>query len=71
MTADDIRRFAKADPFRPFIIRLSDGREFLVTSARSIWVPPSGMNCVVGESDGTAVLLDVESIASLQPREAA
>lgn len=71
MKAEEIRGYAKAEPFRPFAIKLVDGREFFVGRPQSIWVPPSGMNCVVGEDDGTAVLLSVEQVASIDYRDAA
>ena len=71
MRAEEIRKYAKAEPFKPFAIRLEDGREFIVSRPQSIWVPPSGLNCVVGEDDGTAVLLSVEQVASISYRDAA
>jgi hypothetical protein len=71
MDANLLRSYAKADPFEPFTIVLSDGRRFGIASAENVWVPPSGLNCVVMHDDGTATLLDVAYIDSVSLQKAA
>lgn len=42
MTSEDVRKFWIARPFRPFTLRLIDGRSFVIRHPDFIWsIPPS------------------------------
>jgi hypothetical protein len=71
MDALTIRQFAKAEPFKPFVIRLFDGQEFTVAKPQDVWVPPSGLNCGVATGRGKARVLAVNWIVSVSYRDAA
>ncbi len=66
MTIDQLRRAAKAEPFKPFTVSLADGRRFFVPHQEFVWVPPQASRTfnVAGEGDDQSIvdLLLVTSI---------
>ena len=54
MQIDDLRSLRDARPFRPFIVTLNDGREFLIESGRYLGITPRGVVLAVTRDRGTA-----------------
>jgi hypothetical protein len=66
----DVRERLLAAPFVPFLIRTSDGREYLVPAADHAFITPRGNRVIVVADDGaTAVLgpLHINSVIDSQP----
>ena len=61
----DIRKLAKAVPFKTFNIRLSDGERIIVSDANSIAVAPEGDRIVVFTDDGEFHLVNVAQVTEL------
>ena len=58
MTIDQLRRAAKAEPFKPFTVSLADGRRFFVPHPEFVWVPPQASRTfnVAGEGDDQSII---------------
>jgi hypothetical protein len=57
MTIEQIRNAHHASPFRPFIIRVADGRSFFVRHPDFLSHSPSGRTIIVhGDNDSYSVL---------------
>jgi hypothetical protein len=54
MQLDEIRSLRDARPFRPFMLTLNDGREFLIESGRYLGITPRGVVLAVTRDRGTA-----------------
>lgn len=65
MTAEALRQARETNPFRPFIIRISDGRSFRIQHRDYLSVGPSGLIAVVYNDRGGASMLDVMLITEL------
>ncbi len=63
---DYVRRWAEGQPFRPFILRLEDGRAITVTRLAHIACSDSGETIAVFQPDGNLEILAQKSITSLQ-----
>jgi len=66
----DVRERLLVAPFVPFLIRTSDGREYLVPTADHAFITPRGNRVIVVADDGaTAVLgpLHINSVIDSQP----
>jgi hypothetical protein len=66
MTAEQVRKAREANPFRPFTIRLADGRAFPIHHRDFISISPVGRIIIVYDSDGSASILDLNLVAELQ-----
>ena len=73
MTIEALRRFAKAAPFRPFLIHLADGRTIPVVHHDYIISSPSGRTAIVYQPDDSFEVIDLLLVASLhvKPKRAA
>ena len=70
MTKEAIKEKITAAPFRPFAIRLTDGRKYDVPSPDHASVSPSGRTMVVYTDGGNAVkILDVTLITEIETDE--
>jgi hypothetical protein len=57
MTVEQLHNAHRATPFRPFTIRLADGRSFLVRHPDFLSRSPSGRTIIVhGDNDSYSVL---------------
>ncbi len=58
MTIEDMRIAREANPFRPFTLRLADGRSFYVQHRDYISMAPNGRRTVIvyGDNDAYSVL---------------
>ena len=59
MTAEQLRNARDAVPFRPFSIRMADGRAFRVIHRDYISISPSGRTVVVYLNDEAFNVLDL------------
>ncbi len=63
---DYVKRWAEGQPFRPFTIRLEDGRAIPVTRLAHIACSDDGETMAVYLPDGTLEIIAQKSITSLQ-----
>ena len=71
MTKETIREHVNANPFRPFTLRLTNGRACEVPARDFVSLSPSGRTVVVYTADGDGVrLLDVALITEIETTEA-
>jgi hypothetical protein len=68
MTAEQLRRLYDAQPFKPFIIHLADGREIPVRHREYIMVSPQGRTFAVYQPDDTANIIDLYLVTDLEVR---
>ncbi len=66
MTIDRIRESYAAEPFQPFVIQLTDGRQVPVRHREFIMASPSGQTIVVCQSDDAVSFIDLPQIADVQ-----
>ena len=66
MTIDQLRKAARAEPFRPFTISLTDGRRFLVRHPELILIPrEASRTFVVAESGEDYSIIDLLLVTSI------
>jgi hypothetical protein len=63
---DYVRRWADGQPFRPFTLRLEDGRAIPVTRLAHLACSDTGETIAVFLPDGNLEILTSKSITSLQ-----
>ena len=66
MTAQEFRSVFDAQPFRPFTVRLADGREVAVPHQEYALLSPTGRTLIVYADDGSFQVLDLMLATSLQ-----
>jgi hypothetical protein len=66
MTTDQFRATLHQQPFRPFTIRMADGRAFEVAHRDFVAMSPSGRTVIVYESDESYSVLDLLLMSELQ-----
>jgi hypothetical protein len=66
MTAEQLRTAYNAQPFRPFVIHLADGRMIPVASREFIMSAPSGRTIMVCQPDDTWNIIDMLLITDLE-----
>jgi hypothetical protein len=59
MTVEQLRTLHHATPFRPFIIRMADGRSFRVTHPDFLSHSPTGRTLIVHHKDDSFSVLDL------------
>ena len=66
MTIDQLRKAAKAEPFRRFTVSLADGRRFVVPHPEFIWIPPKASRTfVVAEAGEDYSIIDLLLVTSI------
>ena len=66
MTIDQLLRAYRTEPFRPFSISLTDGREFYVPSREFLLIFPAPTRTfIVGDKDGSHSVIDLLLVSSL------
>jgi hypothetical protein len=68
MTTEQFRATLHLQPFRPFTIRMADGRTFDVLHRDFVAQSPSGRTVVVFQADDSYSLLDLLLMTELQVR---
>ena len=66
MTIEQLKAAYDAQPFRPFVIHLADGREIPVKSREFIMSVPSGRTIVVAQPDDTLNIIDLLLVTDLE-----
>ena len=66
MTTDQFKTTLHLQPFRPFTIRMADGRSFPVTHPDFVAQSPSGRTVIVFQSDESYSVLDLLLMTELQ-----
>jgi hypothetical protein len=66
MTGDRIRSLYGAQPFRPFIIHLADGRELAVQHREFLALSPTGGTAVVFQPDDSFNIVDMILVTDLE-----
>jgi hypothetical protein len=66
MTLEELRRLASAQPFRPFVIHLTDGREVPVLHPEIVVAMPSGETILVHQADDTIDIIDLPQVNRLE-----
>ena len=71
MTIEQIRAAYQAQPFRPFIIHLADGRRVPVVSREFMLTVSSGRTIVVCQPDDTLNIIDLLLVTDLKIKPSA
>jgi len=66
MTVDQLRAMREANPFRPFIIHLADGRSFRVPHRDLVSHSPGGRTIIVYQSDEAFSIVDLYLVTELE-----
>ena len=71
MTKEAVKGHVEANPFRPFTLRLTDGRTCEVPARDFVSLSPSGRTLVVYTLDGDGLrILDVALITEIEMKAA-
>lgn len=68
MTIEQLRAVYNAQPFKPFVIHLADGRAIPVMHREFIMSVPSGRTVFVCQPDDTTNIIDLLLITDLELR---
>ncbi len=71
MTLEQFRSALKAEPFRPFVMHLADGREIPVGHPELVVSTSTGRTTVVVQPDDTLNIIDLLLVTDLEYREPA
>ena len=66
MTIEKVKEIFSAQPFRPLIIHLADGREIPVHHRDFIMAAPSGRTLYVSQPDDTFNIIDLLLVTDLE-----
>lgn len=66
MTIEQLRRTHQAIPFRPFTIRIADGRHFPIPHPEFFSMSPVGRTAVIFHADGSASIVDLLLMTELE-----
>ena len=66
MTLEKLREFCLAEPFRPFVLHLADGRNIPVSHREFIAAAPSGRTLAVYQPDDTFNLIDLLLVTDIE-----
>jgi hypothetical protein len=66
MTIERFRDFYDAQPFKPFVLHLADGREIPIHHRDFVMAAPSGRTVVVQQPDDTLNVIDLLLVTDLE-----
>ena len=66
MTIEQIRRLYEAQPFRPFLIHLADGRALPVEHREFMASAPSGRTVIVYQPDDSFNIIDLLLVTDIE-----
>jgi hypothetical protein len=66
MTIEKVKELYSAQPFRPFVIHLADGREIPVYHRDFIMAAPSGRTLYVSQPDDSFNIIDLLLVTDLE-----
>ena len=70
MTIDRLKELYDAQPFKPFIIHLADGRALPVQHRDFIMSVPSGRTVIVAQPDDTVNIVDLLLVTDVEIKPA-
>lgn len=70
MTIERLQDLYKAEPFRPFVLHLADGREIPVHHREFIMSVPSGRTIVVVQPDDSLNIIDLLLVTDVELKRA-
>ena len=70
MTIQELRAAYDAQPFRPFVMHLADGRAIPVNHREFIMTAPSGRTIIVYQPDDSSNVIDLLLITDLEFKRA-
>lgn len=65
---DTIRLFMNAEPFKPFVIKTSDGNQYRVKHPDYVAISPKGGRVTVYVDDETGAMLTALHIVAVEPQ---
>jgi hypothetical protein len=68
MTIERVRELYDAEPFRPFVLHLADGREIPVLHREFIMTAPSGRTVFVMQPDDSLNIIDLLLVTDVEIR---
>ena len=68
MRAEEIREVQRAQPFRPFVLKLVDGRRFVIEHPEFMFVSRNNRTIVIDDIDGSIELIDPMLVVSVGVR---
>jgi hypothetical protein len=71
MTIEQLRDFYNAQPFRPFVMLLADGRKVPVNHPEFMASAPSGRTVTVYQTDDTLNVVDLLLVTDLEIKSSA
>jgi hypothetical protein len=66
MTSEQLKTTLRQQPFRPFIIRMVDGRSFHVSHPDWVMVSPTGRTAILFEPDDSYSIVDLMLMNELE-----
>lgn len=66
MTIERLRELYNAEPFRPFVLHLADGREISVHHREFMAAAPSGRTIVVYQPDDRMNIIDLLLVTDIE-----
>jgi hypothetical protein len=70
MTIEQLRNFYSAQPFRPFVLHLANGRQVAVHHPEFLAAAPSGRTITVYQPDDTLNVVDLLVVTDLEIKPA-
>jgi hypothetical protein len=69
VTLEQLRRIHRGEPFRPFLLRTADGREFSVSHPEALAISQTGRTIVVMTPDDAHETIDLLLVSSIHTSE--
>jgi hypothetical protein len=66
MTIERIRDLYQAEPFRPFVLHMADGRDVAVRHRESVALSPGGRTVVVYQPDDSMNIIDLLLVTDVE-----
>jgi hypothetical protein len=66
MTTEQLRSAIRSTPFRPFTIRMADGRTFSIAHPDFLSMSPAGRTVVIYHPDDSASIVDLMLMTELE-----
>jgi hypothetical protein len=66
MTTEQLRAAHRSTPFRPFTIRMADGRTFAIAHPDFLSISPAGRTVVIYHPDDSASIVDLLLMTELE-----
>lgn len=66
MTVDQLRTVRRAQPFRPFALHLTDGRQFRIEHPEFLLQSRSGRTVVIESTDDSFEIIDLLLVTSIE-----